>query len=55
MTLDSSAMIMDAIFVSSEEENRGRLLKIMQDFLMSEACKHSEKDKSEHFNNESVA
>ncbi|THH14012.1 hypothetical protein EW146_g6273 [Bondarzewia mesenterica] len=45
MTLDSSAMIMDAIFASSEDENRGRLLKIMQDFLLSEATKHTEKEK----------
>jgi cohesin loading factor subunit SCC2 len=38
-------MIMDAIFASPEEDGRGRLLKIMQDFLISEASKHSAKEK----------
>lgn len=38
-------MIMDAIFASPEEEGRGRLLKIMQEFLISEASKHSAKEK----------
>ncbi|KAL5482593.1 SCC2 [Sanghuangporus weigelae] len=41
MTLDSSATIMDAIFASSEDDNRARLLKIMQEFLASESTKHS--------------
>ncbi|KAA1473731.1 hypothetical protein DENSPDRAFT_882264 [Dentipellis sp. KUC8613] len=45
MTMESSAMIMDAIFASPEEESRGRLLKIMQEFLLSEAAKHSAKEK----------
>ena len=45
MTLDSSATIMDAIFASAEEEGRGRLLKIMQEFLVSEASKYSAKEK----------
>ncbi|KAL0960842.1 hypothetical protein HGRIS_005858 [Hohenbuehelia grisea] len=45
MTLETSATIMDAIFASPEEEGRGRLLKIMQDFLVSEAAKHSAKEK----------
>ncbi|KII90510.1 hypothetical protein PLICRDRAFT_697054 [Plicaturopsis crispa FD-325 SS-3] len=45
MTLDSSASIMDAIFASPEEEGRGRLLKIMQEFLVSEAAKHTAKEK----------
>jgi cohesin loading factor subunit SCC2 len=45
MVLESSAIIMDAIFASGEEENRGRLLKIMHDFLMSEASKHSAMEK----------
>ena len=45
MTMESSAVIMDAIFESPEEEGRGRLLKIMQDFLISEASKHSAKEK----------
>ncbi|KAI0064180.1 hypothetical protein BV25DRAFT_1934347 [Artomyces pyxidatus] len=46
MTLESSAVIMDAIFASQEEDGRGRLLKIMQDFLVSEAAKHSLKEKN---------
>jgi cohesin loading factor subunit SCC2 len=41
MTLETSAAIMDAIFASPDEEGRGRLLKIIQDFLVSEASKHS--------------
>ncbi|KAH9175682.1 hypothetical protein EDB89DRAFT_2135583 [Lactarius sanguifluus] len=45
MTLESSAMIMDATFASQEEEGRARLLKIMQEFLMSEAAKHTQKEK----------
>ncbi|KAI5117240.1 hypothetical protein M0805_001558 [Coniferiporia weirii] len=45
MTLESSATMMDAIFASQEEENRGRLLKLMQDFLVSESNKHSAQDK----------
>ncbi|KAH7906512.1 hypothetical protein BJ138DRAFT_1071604 [Hygrophoropsis aurantiaca] len=40
MTLEESANIMDAIFSSRDEENRGRMLRIMQDFLVSEASKH---------------
>ncbi|KAH9923582.1 hypothetical protein B0H21DRAFT_765352 [Amylocystis lapponica] len=46
MTTDASASIMDTIFASPEEEARGRLLKIMQDFLFSEAAKHSAKEKA---------
>jgi cohesin loading factor subunit SCC2 len=45
MTLESSAMIMDATFASQEEEGRARLLKIMQEFLVSEAAKHTQKEK----------
>ena len=47
MTLERSAGIMDAIFNSSDEESRGRLLRIMQDFLVSEAAKHAEQRKGE--------
>lgn len=47
MTLERSAGIMDAIFASSDEESRGRLLRIMQDFLVSEAAKHAEQRKGE--------
>ena len=39
-------MIMDATFASQEEEGRARLLKIMQEFLVSEAAKHTQKEKS---------
>ncbi|KAG6831056.1 hypothetical protein H0H87_006298, partial [Tephrocybe sp. NHM501043] len=45
MTMERSSAIMDSIFASPEEEPRGRLLKIMQDFLVSEAAKHSAKEK----------
>jgi hypothetical protein len=45
MTLERSAVIMDEIFASPEEEGRGRLLKIIQDFLVSEAAKHIAKEK----------
>ncbi|KAF9457433.1 hypothetical protein BDZ94DRAFT_1326256 [Collybia nuda] len=45
MTMERSSKIMDAIFASPEEEGRGRLLKIMQEFLISEASKHSLKEK----------
>jgi cohesin loading factor subunit SCC2 len=36
---------MDNIFTSSQDELRGRLLKIIQDFLLSEASKHNAKEK----------
>jgi hypothetical protein len=49
MTLERSAIIMDAIFASHEEEGRGRLLKILQDFLVSEASKHAAKEKGTVF------
>ncbi|KAG6372819.1 sister chromatid cohesion C-terminus-domain-containing protein [Boletus reticuloceps] len=42
MTLERSAGIMDAIFASPDEDSRGRLLRIMQEFLVSEAAKHAE-------------
>ncbi|TFK52693.1 hypothetical protein OE88DRAFT_1628274 [Heliocybe sulcata] len=45
MTLESSALVMDHIFSAVEEEPRARLLKIIQDFLISEATKHSFKEK----------
>ncbi|KIJ14913.1 hypothetical protein PAXINDRAFT_163151 [Paxillus involutus ATCC 200175] len=45
MTLEQSAGIMDAIFESPDEESRGRLLRIMQDFLVSEVAKHAEQQK----------
>lgn len=41
LTADTSSRIMDDIFSSSDEDARGRLLKIMQDFLVSEADKHA--------------
>ncbi|KXN83113.1 Protein rad9 [Leucoagaricus sp. SymC.cos] len=41
MTEQRSASIMDAIFDSPEEEGKGRLLRIMQEFLVSESEKHS--------------
>lgn len=45
MTSEPSAKIMDAIFSSPAEESRGRLLKILQDFLMAEAAKHAANEK----------
>jgi len=45
MTMERSASIMDQIFASPEEEGKGRLLKIIQDFLMSEAEKHTALEK----------
>ncbi|KAF4617468.1 hypothetical protein D9613_005695 [Agrocybe pediades] len=45
MTMERSAMVMDQIFLSQEEEAKGRLLRIIQDFLVSEASKHSAKEK----------
>ncbi|KIJ54752.1 hypothetical protein M422DRAFT_775001 [Sphaerobolus stellatus SS14] len=48
MTQESSATIMDAIFSSPEEEARSRLLKIMQEFLITESIKHSAQEKVSH-------
>ncbi|KAJ3525731.1 hypothetical protein NMY22_g10453 [Coprinellus aureogranulatus] len=45
MTQEPSAEIMDAIFNSDDEEGHCRLLKIMQNFLVSESEKHSAKEK----------
>ncbi|CAE6533842.1 unnamed protein product [Rhizoctonia solani] len=41
LTREDSAEMMDAIFTSPQEEAQARLLKIMQDFLLSEASKHA--------------
>lgn len=41
LTADTSSRIMDDIFSSSDEEARGRLLRIMQEFLVSESEKHA--------------
>ncbi|KAL0565155.1 Sister chromatid cohesion protein 2, partial [Marasmius crinis-equi] len=45
MTLENSAAIMDSIFESPEADGKARLLKIIQEFLVSEAVKHSTKEK----------
>ncbi|KAK0188221.1 hypothetical protein F5146DRAFT_1062556 [Armillaria mellea] len=45
MTEERSARIMDEIFQSSNEDAQGRLLKLLQEFLVSEAAKHSSKEK----------
>jgi cohesin loading factor subunit SCC2 len=45
MTLSRSASVMDEIFASPDEDGRGRLLKIIQEFLVSEAAKHSANEK----------
>jgi len=47
MTKPRSASIMDDIFASPEEDGKGRLLKIMQEFLVSESEKHSARLKGE--------
>ena len=47
MTLESSASVMDAIFESPELDNRARLLKLMQDFLVSEAAKHTAQERGQ--------
>jgi cohesin loading factor subunit SCC2 len=45
MTKDRSSVIMDSIFAAPDQEGHGRLLKIIQDFLTSEAEKHSAVEK----------
>lgn len=45
LTAEPSSQIMDAIFASDDEDAQGRLLKIMQDFLVAEADKHAAKEK----------
>jgi len=45
MTLESSTRIMDKIFQSDSDETKGRMLKILHDFLTSEASKHAEMEK----------
>ncbi|KAF9068643.1 hypothetical protein BDP27DRAFT_1327053 [Rhodocollybia butyracea] len=45
MILDKSAAIMDEIFASEDSDGKARLLKIIQDFLISESIKHSQKEK----------
>ncbi|KAG8956027.1 Sister chromatid cohesion protein 2 [Tulasnella sp. 424] len=41
MTRPQSAAMMDAVFEGEDEDAKGRLLKIMQGFLISESEKHS--------------
>lgn len=36
---------MDTIFASDEGDNRARLLKLLQEFLVSEATKHAAMEK----------
>ncbi|KIY69312.1 hypothetical protein CYLTODRAFT_436196 [Cylindrobasidium torrendii FP15055 ss-10] len=50
MTYTDSAAIMDEIFASDDFETRGRLLRIFQDFLASEAAKHAAKEKANSAN-----
>lgn len=45
MTLEPSTRIMDKIFQSDLDETKGRMLKILHDFLVSEATKHAEMEK----------
>ncbi|KAG9034044.1 Sister chromatid cohesion protein 2 [Tulasnella sp. JGI-2019a] len=46
LTRPQSAATMDAIFGSADEEARGRLLKIMQDFLVGESEKYDASQKA---------
>ena len=50
LTADTSSHIMDEIFNSDDDDAKGRLLKIMQEFLVSEAEKHTvaEKEKGKY-------
>lgn len=48
MTHERSSSIMDSIFASSDQEGHGRVLRIIQDFLASEAEKHNATEKGEH-------
>ena len=45
MTKERSSAIMDSIFAAPDQEGHGRLLRIIQDFLTSEAEKHSAVEK----------
>ncbi|KAJ3806212.1 hypothetical protein F5876DRAFT_80926 [Lentinula aff. lateritia] len=45
MTFDQSATIMDDIFASNDSDRKARLMKIIQEFLVSESIKHSRKEK----------
>ena len=45
MTVESSTRIMDKIFQSDSDETKSRMLKILHDFLVSEASKHAEMEK----------
>lgn len=49
MTRPQSATMMDAVFSSSDEDAKGRLLKIMQGFLISECEKHATLQKGTHY------
>lgn len=40
---------MDTTFASPEEENRTRLLRLLQEFLVSEASKHALQEKGALF------
>lgn len=45
MTSEPSTKIMDKIFQSGSDETKGRMLKILHDFLVSEASKIAEIEK----------
>ncbi|EJU03190.1 ARM repeat-containing protein [Dacryopinax primogenitus] len=46
LTHDSTLSLMDSIFASQDVEGRGRVLKILQDFLASEATKRAEEERA---------
>lgn len=45
MTTDESAELMDTVFSAADFEARARLLRIIQDFLMSESSKFMAQEK----------
>lgn len=49
MTKEESSKIMDQIFQAPDEEGKGRLLRIMQEFLVSESEKHTAMEKGQLF------
>jgi hypothetical protein len=46
MTQEPSTDLMDAIVTNGEDEMRGRLLKLIQEFLLGQLNLHAEKKRS---------
>ena len=47
MTNENSAELMDSVFASPDLDLRARLLRIIQDFLMSESSKFMAQEKGD--------